>query len=193
MTPPSKENSAPQVREVVGVFSNVEDFGHAIDELQSSGIDRARLSILAGGSAVGENLAARGFRSVRNILDEPDLPRRALVAPEDIGAAQGALVSGLLYVGVGIGAAIAAGAARVPLVALMSGGGAVGATIGGFLAHRLGEQRATVIERRLAHGGLVLWVRVFTPQDEESVAEILKRRGGTEVHAHGATDVPSSA
>jgi hypothetical protein len=191
MTLPSEESPAPQIREVVGVFSNEQDFDHAIDELQSNGINRARLTALSGGTGVEKNLQTRGFECVQELLDAPDLPQRAVIEPENVGTAQGALVGGLLYVGIGAAALATGGAALAPLIAAMAGGGAVGASVGGFLAYRLGSERAREIEQHLLHGGLALWVRV-TPQDEERVAKILKRNGGKEVHAHGVPDVPTS-
>jgi hypothetical protein len=190
MASSSQENSSTQVREVVGAFGSVKDFGAAIDDLQSSGIDRARLTVLAGSPQLEKDLEARGFTCVKQILDLPDLPRRALVEPESIGAAQGALVSGLLYVGAGIGAVLASGgAALAPLIGAVAAGGAVGGSVGGLLAYRVGSRRAHEIEKHLEHGGFALWVRV-TPDDEERVAEILKRHGGQEVHAHGTQDIP---
>lgn len=191
MTLPSNESASTQIREVVGVFSNEQDFEHAIDELQSSGINRARLTVLSGGPDAEKSLRARGFECVRELLDAPDLPQRAVIEPENVGTAQGALVSGLLYVGIGAAALATGGAALAPLIAAMAGGGAVGASVGGFLAYRLGAERAREIEQHLSHGGLALWVRV-TPQDEERVAEILKRNSGKEVHAHGVPDVRTS-
>lgn len=188
-------SDARQTREVVGVFRSTQNFSDAVDELQSSGVDRARLSILAEGPDVGVELRARGFYRVQDLLDAPDLPRSALIEPESARTARGALVSGLLYVGAGIGtgAAVASGAAALaPALVAIAGGGAIGASVGGFLANRLGRQRAHDVESYLTHGGLVLWVRVVTPQDEERVAETLKRHGGEEVHAHGVSD-PSRA
>lgn len=171
-----------QVREVVGAFENVQTFGQAIDDLETSGIDRARLTVLAGGPEVRNNLTARGFKTVKDLLDAPDLPQRALIEPESIGAAQGALVGGFLYV-FGLGAALASGGILAPIVTAMAAGG----SLGGFLAYRLGSRRAREIEEHLAHGGIALWVRV-TPQDEDHVIEIMKRHGGKEVHAHGVPD-----
>jgi hypothetical protein len=46
----------PGVREAVGVFESAEKFQEAIDELMSSGFDRAEISLLASESAVEQKL-----------------------------------------------------------------------------------------------------------------------------------------
>jgi Protein of unknown function (DUF1269) len=183
----SNKNTSTQVREVVGAFGTFESFGDAIEDLQSNVIDRARLTVLAGSPDLEKDLTARGFHRVKEILDLPDLPRRSLIEPESIAVAQGALVSGLLYVGVGVGALASGGAALAPLIGAMAAGGAVGGSVGGLLAYRLGSHRAHEIEKHLEHGGLALWVRV-TPEDEDRVVELMKRHDGEEVHAIGVPD-----
>ncbi len=183
------------VREVVGVFPDTASFGRAIDALQSAGIDRARLSVLAGGTEAEAQLRSSGFHRVQDLLDSADAPRMALVEPESVGVAQGAAISGLFYVGaaLGAGAAFASGAvAAVPIIAAALGSGAAGGTLGGLLARRLGQGRARYAEAHLAHGGLVLWVRVVGEEDERRVAALMRDHGGHEVHAHGARDHVSS-
>ncbi|WP_036281838.1 hypothetical protein [Methylocystis sp. ATCC 49242] len=44
------------MREVVGVFTDADTLQAAIDELMSSGFDRAEISLLAGEKAVDEKL-----------------------------------------------------------------------------------------------------------------------------------------
>lgn len=178
------------VREVVGVFPDTASFGRTIDALQSAGVDRARLSVLAGGPDAEAQLRASGFHRVQDLLDHPDAPRMALVEPESVGIAQGAVISGLFYVGaaLGAGAAFASGAiAAAPIIAAALGSGAAGGTLGGLLAHQLGQGRARYAEAHLAHGGLVLWVRVTTPDEENRVTSLM-RQHGHEVHAHGVPD-----
>ncbi len=183
------------VREVVGVFPDTTSFSRAIDALQSAGIDRARLSVLAGGPAAEAQLRSSGFHRVQELLDSADAPRMALVEPESVRVAQGAAISGLFYVGaaLGAGAAFASGAvAAVPIIAAALGSGAAGGTLGGLLAYGLGQGRARYAEAHLAHGGLVLWARVVTDEEERRVAALMRGQGGHEVHAHGARDRSSS-
>jgi hypothetical protein len=59
------EQEARTVREAVGVFNRSEDLQDAIDELLSSGFDRAELSLLASEHAVEESLVIGMRKSAR--------------------------------------------------------------------------------------------------------------------------------
>jgi hypothetical protein len=76
------------VREAVGVFHKVEDFQAAIDELLSSGFDRAELSLLASEHAVAAKLGKTSFRET-DLEDNPAIPRAVYVSPAAMGAAEG--------------------------------------------------------------------------------------------------------
>jgi hypothetical protein len=56
------------VREVAAVFPSEEAFSVAIDAIQSSGVNRARISVLAAGTPeVGERLTAAGFHKASDL------------------------------------------------------------------------------------------------------------------------------
>ena len=93
------------VHEVVGIFHAAEDLQAAIDELLSSGFDRAELSLIAGEYAVEKKLG-HAYRRAALMADDLTIPRTAYVSTEAIGDAQGGLIGGLVYVG----AVVAAGA-----------------------------------------------------------------------------------
>ena len=173
------------VREAVGVFDNAELLQEAIDELMSSGFDRAEVSLLASESAVEQKLGHR-YKKVSELEDDPNVPRVAYVSTESIGDAQGALIGGLMYVGAGLlmgpiafaGGTLAAGAGAAVL------GGGLGGVIGAGLAKMVGDQHAHRLEEQIKHGGLLLWVRVWNAEDERRAVEILSRHSGRDVHVH---------
>jgi hypothetical protein len=70
------EEEVRTVREAVGVFNRPEDLQAAIDELLSSGFDRAELSLLASEHAEEEKLGHR-YERVSALADEPTDPREA--------------------------------------------------------------------------------------------------------------------
>ncbi len=116
----SKQSDA--AREAVGVFQTVDAFQEAIDELLSSGFDRAELSLMASEKAVEEKLGHK-YRKAPELEDDDSVPRIAYVSPEAIGDAEGALVGGLLYVGAGAGGVLAsAGALATAILKKHSGG-----------------------------------------------------------------------
>ncbi len=106
--------------------------------------------------------------------------------PEEVGAAEGAVIGGLMYVGAGLllGPVAAAGATLAGMAAAAAIGGGVGGLFGASLAKLIGDRHARHIEEQLKHGGLLLWVRVRDAEREKRAVEILSRRSGRDVHVH---------
>jgi hypothetical protein len=174
------------VREAVGVFASAETLQAAIDELQSSGFDRAELSLLADERTVDQKLH-RHYRKVTELEDDAEVPRAAYVSPESVGAGEGALIGSLLYVGMVTagGMIVASGGTLAAALAGAAIAGGVGGMLGTMLATLVGDRYARYIEEQLNHGGLLLWVRTWDPGDESRAVEILKRHSGRDVHIHG--------
>jgi hypothetical protein len=179
------EQEARIVREAVGVFKRSEDLQDAIDELLSSGFDRAELSLLASEHAVEEKLGHR-YEKVSALADDPTVPRAAYVSTEAIGGAEGGLIGGLMYVG----AAAAAGAIVVSGGTLAAGitaavlAGGAGGLIGSILARWVGDHHAHYLQEQMDRGGLLLWVRTWDAEDERRAVEILRKHSGGDVHVH---------
>jgi hypothetical protein len=181
------------VCEVVGVFHAAEDLEAAIEQLLSSGFDRAQLSLLASERAIAHKLKHH-FASVADLADDPAVPRSAYVSTPAVGDAQGALIGGLTYVGAtaAIGAVvISGGALAATLMAAMIAGGA-GALLGSILAGLVGQHHANYLHDQLERGGLLLWVRAWDAADEALALSILRQHGGGNVHSHACIP-PESA
>ena len=174
------------VREAVAVFAAEQAMQGAIDELLSSGFDRADLSLLASEAAVTEKLGHR-YRKVSELEDDPGVPTVAYVSPEARGDAEGAAIGALMYVGAGIlmGPVAAAGEGIVSILGAALLGGGAGGAIGSVLAKIIDVQHADYIQEQLEHGGLLLWVRTWDSDDEARAVDILKRHSGQDVHVHG--------
>lgn len=174
------------VREAVAVFRSEADLQGAIDELMSSGFDRAEISLLASEDVVEEKLGHR-YTRVSETEDDGGIPRCCYVSPESIGAAEGGLVGGLLYVGAlaAAGAVLVSGGGLAAALAGMAAAGGGGALVGSLLARLVGERHAEYLQEQLERGGLVLWVRTWDGKDEARAVEILKHHSGTDVHVHG--------
>jgi len=174
-----------QVREVVGVFSDAETLQEAIDDLMSSGFDRADISLLASEETVDEKLGHK-YKKVTELEDDANVPRTYYVSLESIEDAEGAVIGGLVYVGAGaaISAIFASGGT---LAAAIAGGAMAGGTwglIGAALANLIGEHHAQHLQEQLRHGGLLLWVRTWDAAREGKAKEILAKHSGRDVHAH---------
>lgn len=183
------EKDPDAVREAVGIFRNARDLQGAIDELLSSGFDRAELSLLASEQAVEEKLG--GYERVRVLADDPAAPRGAYVSTEAIGDAEGGLIGGLVYVGAtaATGAIVASGGTLAAAIAAAVLAGGAGGLIGSVLAKWIGSHHAHYLQGQIEHGGLLLWVRTWTLADEERAVKILKKFAADEVHLHGTSIV----
>ena len=187
--------AAVSVREAVGVFDDADRLQEAIDDLMTHGFDRAEISLLASESAVEKKLGHK-YVKASELEDDPQVPKRGYVSPADVGAAEGAVIGGLMYVGAGLllGPVAAAGATVAGMAAAAAIGGGVGGLFGARLAKLIGDRHARHIEEQLKHGGLLLWVRVRDAEREKRAVEILSRRLGRDVHVHeGALAASRSA
>lgn len=183
------------IREAVGVFDDGETLQAAIDDLLSSGFDRAELSLLASEQAVDGKLG-RHYRRVEELEDDTRVPRTAYVSTETIGDAEGALIGGLMYVGAvaAAGGIVASGGTLAAAIAGAAVAGGAGGVAGSVFAKLLGDRHAGHLQEQLEHGGLLLWVRTRDAAHEERARAILSRHSGRDVHVHdiAATDLAES-
>ena len=176
----------PSVCEVVGVFHTSNDLEAAVDELLSSGFDRAELSLLASQEAVSRELSGQ-FRSSAEIADSPGAPRAAFVSTEAIGDAEGGLIGGLAYLGatVGIGAVVMSGGALAATIAAAILAGGTGGLVGSALARWVGHHHGAYLYYQIENGGLLLWVRAWNELDEARAVSIIAKHAADNVHARG--------
>ena len=181
----SERKNLSTVREAVAVFQKAEELESAIDALLESGFDRADISLLASEAAVEAQLGHR-YARVQELEDDPQVPRVAYVATETIGAAEGALVSIPMYIAAttAAGVAAAAGGPLSVLIAAAIAAGGGGLWAGSIYAALVGKHHAEYIENQLDHGGLLLWVRLWTPKQEEVAKATLAKFTATDIHIH---------
>jgi len=181
----ANENRDEGIREAVGYFTTVKTLEEAIDELLSSGFDRAEISLLAAEHTVDEKLGHR-YKKVEELEDDATVPRTFYVPVESIGDAEGALIGTPLYVAAlsAIGVIVASGGSLAAIIAGAALAGGAGGLIGGALAKLVGDHHARYLQEQLDHGGLLLWVRTWDEEHEKRASEILKRNSGCDVHVH---------
>jgi len=173
------------IREAVGVFSDAEALETTIDELQSSGFNRALISILAGEDTVTEKLG-HIYEKTKELEDDPSVPRTAFVSTAAIGDAEGGLVGSLLYVGAvaAVGAVVATGGALATAITAAVVGGGVGGAIGTALAALVAKHHADYLQEQVDRGGLLLWVRTMDAEHEEKAKAIMSKHSGQDVRIH---------
>jgi len=176
------------IREVVAIFGSREALENAIEDLQSNGFDRTQLSLLASGETVEETLG-HPVGDVHELADDPKAPRSQPLERPDVGNVAGVAVgppaafAALAAAGI---TALTGGAFAGVAVAALAAGGSVGA-LGAFLAKRFTDDVAQDFEEQVAHGGIVLWVNLREPEQEQRAREILARHAKERVWSHEVT------
>jgi hypothetical protein len=180
------EKGAVRACEVVGVFHTADDLESAVDELLSSGFDRAELSLLAGENAVVSKLGGY-YPAAGEMADDPAVPRTAFVSSAAIADAEGGLIGGLAYVGatVAVGSVVMSGGALAATIAIAILAGGTGGLIGSALARWVGHHHAAYLNDQIDNGGLLLWARAWNSADEQRALAIMKNHAADHVHAHG--------
>jgi len=190
MSEESKELGTVTIREAVGVFHEWSSLRTAVDELTSSGFDRAEISLLAGEQAVQDKLG-HVYEKVADLEDNADAPRVAYAARDSVVEAKTGVISGLAYVGAvaAVGAIVASGGTLAWAIggAALAGGG--GGLIGAVAARWIGRDHAKDLQAKLDKGGLLLWVRLRDTEHEKRAVDILSKHSADDVHVH---DLPTT-
>jgi hypothetical protein len=179
------EKSARTVREAVGVFHDLEAFKDAVDELTSTGFDRAALSLLASQETVEQKLG-HAYHRVGEVEGDASVPRAAYADDHSIAEARTGAIGGLAYIGAvaaaGVVVASGGGLAAAIAGAAIAGGG--GGLLGSIASRFIGQAHADNLQAQLDKGGLLLWVKTPAPDDETRALKILRKHGGQDVHVH---------
>jgi hypothetical protein len=167
------------IREAVAVFDEPARLEDAMSDLQSNGIDRAYLSVLAPASTTDLPGGSSG-----RLGNDPDAPRQVVVSDTDLrqgrvlGTGLAATIAGFAAAGV----TVATGGVAAATIAAATAAGGVGLA-GTIIGRQLAEQHGSFLDAQLAAGGAVLWVRVRDADAEKIVLEVL-RRYSTNVRIH---------
>src|SRR5689334_6948235 len=161
------DQAATRIREAVGVFHDPQALNGAISELAGAGVDRAEMSILAREGYLDGDLA-KPYADMRRAEDDPTAPRHAVYADTDVRQGRTLLTSmaSVIAALAASGAVVMTGGAALPAIAAAIGaGGGVGA-IGALIGKRAGDEQHKYLEEQLAHGGILLWVKIADPANE---------------------------
>jgi hypothetical protein len=179
------KKSAETAREAVGVFHDREAFQDALDDLTSSGFDRAALSLLASQKTVEQKLG-HAYHRVGELEGDLAVPRAAYADDHSIAEARTGAIGGLAYIGAvaaaGVVVASGGGLAAAIAGAAIAGGG--GGLLGSIAARFIGKAHADNLQAQLDKGGLLLWVRTADADEEKRALEILRKYGGEDVRIH---------
>jgi hypothetical protein len=175
-----------RTREVTGVFHSRKALIEAAEELLVAGIDRADIDVSASVNEIDRRL---NYQSIppADLADMPITPRQSFMGTDDVLSAE--TVAGSIA-GCAVAVAIAfflvvgnAGPLSVGILSVLSGLIVGGITVY-WLHRRLNRERTLGLEKQSEWQGLLIWVRVRSPEKEAEAQEILMRHGGEAVHIH---------
>jgi hypothetical protein len=170
------------IREAVAVFDQPEALEEAISALQSSGVDRADLSILAPAHST-EPQNGNETRTAGHSLP----PREAVVSDTDLrqGRVLGTGLMATIAAFAAAGMTVATGGVAAATVAAAAVAGGVG-VLGTLIGRQLADEHTAFLDAQLAAGGVLLWVRTRDPGIERTVLDVL-RRHSAKVSIHDRT------
>jgi hypothetical protein len=175
-----------RTREVTGVFHSRKALIDAAEELLVAGVDRADIDVSASVDELDRRL---NYQSIppADLADLPITPRRSFMGIDDVLSVE--TVAGSIA-GCAVAIAVAfflvvqdAGSLSVGILSVLSGLIVGGITVY-WLRRRLDRERTLGLEKQSEWQGLLIWVRVRSPEKEAEAQEILTRHGGQAVHVH---------
>lgn len=174
-----------RVREAAGVFRSRAALEAAAEALQLAGFDRADIDVLADADAVQQKLRAP-YIAAEDLADVPLAPRRAFIAREDVALVVAGIAGILIYIGATLAALaiLSTGSAWLWASIVAVGIAAVGGIGASVVIRFLQRQQAEQLERTAIANGLILWVRVRSPDREERAQQILRERGAQAIRVH---------
>nr|WP_295829888.1 hypothetical protein [uncultured Azospirillum sp.] len=162
MTQMTEQTVPAEVREVVALFSTRAGFDRAVEALLAAGYDRADLSVLASHTSL-------------EAADPKYRPR-----DEALTGLVGELKYAFPLTTAGL-IAIVGGPIEAALAALVAAG-VGGAAIKDYLDELTSHPKPDEFTRALEAGGVILWVRIDTPDQKAQATALLEREGGANVH-----------
>ena len=174
-----------RVREVTGVFYSREALDTATNELLLAGFDRSDIDVLNAARELQEGVEGT-YIPHKELPDVPSAPRWPFIGRDDVTALNvtisaiigAASAMGMAYWVMASGGNAAQAIASAALLGLIAGG------IGFSFAALAFRRKRQDFEELVASRGLILWVRVRSPEQEDSAQAILRAHGGHAVRMH---------
>ncbi len=175
-----------RTREVTGVFHSRKALDAAVQDLLLADIDRADIDVSASVDELQRRLNYSAIPAP-DLADIPTAPRQPYVGEDDV-LGTNAIVGSVAGCAAAVGVAfylVAQGMQPISVGILAVLSGIIVAGVAALWARRsLQRERAEGLEKLAEAQGLLIWVRVRTPEQEAQAQEILIRHGAEGVHVH---------
>lgn len=175
-----------EVREVTGVFGSLQALDAATSELLHAGFDRADLDVMGDLDELVRKLRTAKI-SAPELTDLPNTLRRPLIRPEDIVLVVACVAGIVAFIAAAVSAlvVVASGGGSVAAAFAALAGGVAAGTLAVLLTHSFVGRDPNADMRALVEaGGVLLWVRVHSPEQERKALDILSRNGARPVRIH---------
>lgn len=175
--------NTPTRNEVVGIAKDEDTLYNAADDLWDAGFSLHEISVQGDPEQLKETIG-EAYPDPKLIADNPNVPRKELVMPEEFGWLLVFSFTIPLFIGMVIGSILATGASTVYSAILQGliGGGIVGALIGMVIAMSLKMRHDKRIKQQMAKGGFVIWVHVDNQEKLMKAKKILEHDGVANIH-----------
>lgn len=175
-----------RTREVTGVFHSKKALELAAQDLLIAGVDRADIDVSASSDELGRRLNYQAVPPA-DLADLPSAPRQPFTGRDDLVTAEAVAGS---VAGCAVAVIVAAmlvawdlSPLLIGIVAVLCGLATAGVAV--FrVRRRLLRERYLGLENIAEWNGLVMWVRVRSPEMEAAAQELLVRHGAAAVHIH---------
>lgn len=170
---------------MVGLFRSTESLENAISALESAGWDRSQLSLL-GQKGAFDPQPPIGNETAEQAADDPKAPRAAVVSDPDIrqGRTLATSLASVAAAFIAAGAtAVSGGTALAAVIGAAAAGGGAAAAVNA-LGQWAGKSRSDFLEEQIKRGGIMLWVMLRRPDEEQKARDILIRHGAEIIHSH---------
>ncbi len=175
-----------RVREVTGVFHSRKSLNAAAQELLVAGVDRGDIDVSA---SLDELKRRSNYASIppADLADLSTAARQPLLGDDDVANA-GAVVGGVAGSVVAVFLAFYLPMQNIEPLAVAIIALLIGSVGGAFVIllvrRRLWRERTLGLEHLSEAHGLLIWVKVRSPEKQDEAQEILIRRGAEAVHVH---------
>ena len=175
-----------RTREVTGVFHSRKALDAAVQDLLLADVDRADIDVSASVDELQRRLNYSAIPAP-DLADIPTAPRQPYVGEDDVLGTD-AVVGSVAGCAAAVGVAFYLAAQgmqpiSVGILAVLSGIIVAGVAVL-WARRRLQRERAEGLEKLSEAQGLLIWVRVRSPEQEAQAQEILVRHGAEAVHVH---------
>jgi len=168
---------------LVAIFDDATAFRGGLQALLAARFDRARISVLAEHSVVADRFGGT-IPPGQELADLADTPREDLDTEGALQTAIDVIAEGASLIGM-VGTAAMAYVLGGPVGVAAGVGSSTEATVAGVLQSHVDESYKERFAESVRDGGVICWVHVYGPVEDQAARRALLENGARDVHEVG--------